>query len=132
VILTSPQLFTFGFWAAIVVGIVFLGLYARRVARESRALSDALLATQMALAREQKLTDLGGVIAAAAHELGTPLATIKLVSAELMDELSDQPELLADARLIREQADRCRDILHSMGRAGKDDLQLRQAPLSTL
>ncbi|MBJ2152370.1 sensor histidine kinase RegB [Paracoccus sp. IB05] len=130
--LTIPRLFTFGFWAAIVVGIVFLGVYARRVARESRALSDALLATQMALAREQKLTDLGGVVAAAAHELGTPLATIKLVSAELMDELSDQPELLADARLIREQADRCRDILHDMGRAGKDDLQLRQAPLSTL
>ncbi|WP_112311454.1 sensor histidine kinase RegB [Pseudogemmobacter bohemicus] len=131
-ILTIPPLFTFGFWAAIVVGIVFLGVYAGRVARESRALSDALLATQMALAREQKLTDLGGVVAAAAHELGTPLATIKLVSAELMDELADQPELLADARLIREQADRCRDILHGMGRAGKDDLQLRQAPLSAL
>src|SRR5690606_20458669 len=129
VILTSPQLFTFGCGAAIVVGIVFLGLYARRVARESRALSDALLATQMALAREQKLTDLGGVVAAAAHELGTPLATIKLVSKELLDELEDRPDLLEDVTLIREQADRCRDILRGMGRAGKDDLQLRQAPL---
>jgi two-component system sensor histidine kinase RegB len=84
----------------------------------------------MALAREQKLTDLGGVVAAAAHELGTPLATIKLVSAELMHELADRPELLEDARLIRDQADRCRDILRDMGRAGKDDLHLRQAPLS--
>ncbi len=130
--LEIPRLFTFGFWAAIVTGIVFLGVYARRIARESRALSDALLATQMALAREQKLTDLGGVVAAAAHELGTPLATIKLVSAELMDELSDQPELHEDAKLIREQADRCRDILRSMGRAGNDDLQLRQTPLSAL
>ena len=91
-----------------------------------------LLATQMALAREQKLTDLGGVVAAAAHELGTPLATIKLVSAELIDDLADRPDALADVQLIREQADRCRDILRGMGRAGKDDLQLRQAPLEAV
>ncbi|MGL5009889.1 MAG: ActS/PrrB/RegB family redox-sensitive histidine kinase, partial [Paracoccaceae bacterium] len=120
VILQVPGLFAFGFWTAIVVGIMFLGIYSRRIALEIRAMSDALLATQMALAREQKLTDLGGVVAAAAHELGTPLATIKLVSAELMSELKGQPELLEDAKLIRDQADRCRDILRGMGRAGKD------------
>jgi two-component system, sensor histidine kinase RegB len=67
-----------------------------------------------------------------AHELGTPLATIKLVSAELMSELKGQPELLADATLIRDQADRCRDILRNMGRAGKDDLHLRQGPLASV
>ena len=128
--LLIPGLFAFGFWLSIVIGIVFLGLYSRRVAMEIRSMSDALLATQMALAREQKLTDLGGVVAAAAHELGTPLATIKLVSTELMSELKDRPDLLEDARLIRDQADRCRDILRDMGRAGKDDLHLRQAPLS--
>ena len=50
-------------------------------------MSDALAATQMALARAQKLNDLGGVVAAAAHELGTPLATIKLTSSELADDL---------------------------------------------
>jgi two-component system sensor histidine kinase RegB len=83
----------------------------------------------MALARAQKLNDLGGVVAAAAHELGTPLATIKLTSAELAEELGDDPDLREDALLIREQADRCRDILRSMGRAGKDDLHMRQAPL---
>jgi two-component system sensor histidine kinase RegB len=130
--LAVPRLFEIGFWTAIVVGIVFLGIYSRRVATETRAMSDALLATQMALAREQKLTDLGRVVAAAAHELGTPLATIKLVSSELMSELEDQPDLYDDVKLIREQADRCRDILHGMGRAGKDDLHLRQAPLETL
>ncbi len=95
-------------------------------------MSEALAATHMALAREQKLTDLGGVVAAAAHELGTPLATIKLTSAELIEELDDHPDLKEDAALIREQADRCRDILRDMGRAGKDDLHLRQAPLSTV
>ena len=124
-----PEIFAFGFWLAIVIGVIFQGLYARRVASEIHSMGEALLATQMALAREQKLTDLGGVVAAAAHELGTPLATIKLVSSELADELAQSPDLRADAELIRDQADRCRDILRSMGRAGKDDLHLRRAPL---
>ena len=124
-----PPLYGLGTWLAMVIGVVFLGLYAGRVSAEIRNMGDALLATQMALAREQKLTDLGGVVAAAAHELGTPLATIKLVSAELADELDDRPELREDAELIRAQADRCRDILRSMGQAGKDDLHLRSAPL---
>jgi two-component system sensor histidine kinase RegB len=131
-VIEVPWIFGFGFWLAIVTGVIFLGVYARRVASEMQSMSRALLATQMALAREQKLTDLGGVIAAAAHELGTPLATIKLVSAEMIDDLADQPDLKADAALIREQADRCRDILRSMGRAGKDDLHMRSAPLSTV
>jgi two-component system sensor histidine kinase RegB len=125
-----PDLFGFGFWVALVIGVVFLALYARRVSGEIHAMSDALLATQMALAREQKLTDLSGVVAAAAHELGTPLATIKLAAAELSDELVDLPELREDADLIRSQADRCRDILRSMGRAGKDDRQMHAAPFA--
>ncbi len=131
-ILRVPELFAFGFWLAIVIGVTFLAFYARQVAQEIETMGDALLAAQMALEREQKLTDLGGVVAAAAHELGTPLATIKLVSAELASELRDRPELLEDAQLIRQQADRCRDILRSMGRAGKDDKQLRQAPIEAI
>jgi two-component system sensor histidine kinase RegB len=131
-LLELPEIFVLGFWIAIVIGIVFLAAYARRVTMETHSMSQALLATQMALAREQKLTDLGGVIAAAAHELGTPLATIKLVSSELEDELADMPALRDDARLIRAQADRCRDILQSMGRAGKDDLHMRSAPFAAL
>jgi len=132
VVLSLPGLFQFGFWVAVLIGLVFLALYARQVTNEMQAMGEALVATQLALAREQKLTDLGGVVAAAAHELGTPLATIKLVSSELMEELDDKPDLYDDALLIRTQADRCRDILHSMGRAGKDDLHLRQAPLETI
>lgn len=130
-VLRMPSLFIGGFWFAMVIGFAFLGIYAARVTAETQSMSKALLATQMALSREQKLTDLGGVIAAAAHELGTPLATIKLVSAELLDELED-PLLREDAALIRDQADRCRDILHSMGRAGKSDLHLLTAPLSSV
>lgn len=130
--LAIPMLFQFGFWTALLISLVFLALYARQVTTEMHAMDEALVATQLALSREQKLTDLGGVVAAAAHELGTPLATIKLVSSELMEELQNHPELLEDAELIRSQADRCRDILQSMGRAGKDDLHLRQAPIETI
>mgnify|MGYP001813322701 FL=1 len=128
-ILAIPDVFIFGNWIALIIAIVFISAYSIRITSEVNSMSDALSATQMALSREQKLTDLGGVVAAAAHELGTPLATIKLASGELFEELGDRPELQEDAALIREQADRCRDILRDMGRAGKDDLHLRQAPL---
>lgn len=131
-VLTLPPLFQFGSWVSLVIGVIFLAIYARQVTTEMHTMREALVATQLALAREQKLTDLGGVVAAAAHELGTPLATIKLVSAELIEELDSNPELRDDAALIREQAERCRDILHSMGRAGKDDLHLRTAPLEAV
>ncbi|MEO0937362.1 MAG: ActS/PrrB/RegB family redox-sensitive histidine kinase [Pseudomonadota bacterium] len=128
-ILFIPDIFIFGNWTALVIAIGFIGAYSWRVTSEMHSMADALSATQEALSREQKLTDLGGVVAAAAHELGTPLATIKLASGELMEMLEDQPDLYEDAALIREQADRCREILRDMGRAGKSDTHLRQAPL---
>ena len=130
--LTIPDIFLFGNWVAISTGIVFLAFYSNRVTSELNTMSDALFATQAALSREQKLTDLGGVVAAAAHELGTPLATIKLTSSELIEELKNFPELLDDAMLIRDQADRCGNILNSMGAAGKDDLQMHQTLLAEI
>ncbi|KIN65769.1 Sensor histidine kinase RegB [Sulfitobacter noctilucae] len=134
-VLHMPEIFVFGQWTALVIAIVFTSAYSRRVTSEVHSMGDALAATQMALSREQKLTDLGGVVAAAAHELGTPLATIKLASAELLNDLRDHPDMAdmaEDAALIRDQADRCRDILRDMGRAGKDDLHLRHAPLEAV
>jgi two-component system sensor histidine kinase RegB len=129
-LMRMPPVFVKGFWLAIVLGAVFLPVFAQRVTSEVHAMADALAATQMALAREQKLTDLGGVVAAAAHELGTPLATIKLVSSELAAELEgDHRE---DAILIRDQADRCSEILRSMGRAGNEDLHIRNVPLEAV
>ncbi len=130
--LSLPDLFRFGFWASIAVGVVFIGLYLRSVAAEKQALAEALQATQLVLSREQKLSEISGVVAAAAHELGTPLATIKLASSELLETLSDRPEALEDALLIRDQVARCHAILRSMGSAGKDDLHLRQAPLEAV
>ncbi len=131
-VLRIPQVFVYGHWIALIIAVAFTSAYSRRVTTEVHTMSDALAATQMALAREQKLTDLGRVVAAAAHEFGTPLATIKLASTELMNDLKDHPEMAEDAALIRDQADRCRDILRDMGRAGKDDLHMRQAPLEAV
>ncbi|SFR01226.1 sensor histidine kinase RegB [Poseidonocella sedimentorum] len=128
-VLKMPVPFVFGHWVALVIGIVFMALNARRITGELQSMQDALEATNLALAREQKLNDLGRVIAATAHELGTPLATIKLTSSELVEELAGQPELQEDALLIRSQAERCRDILRSMGRDGDVEEHLKQAPL---
>lgn len=131
-----PPLFAFGHWLAIVISVGFVGLYTRRVATELHSTAQALFATQLALAREQRLCDLGGVVAAYAHELGTPLATIKLTGAELADDLAEalpaRSDLAGDAALIRDQAARCTRILQEMGRIGKDDLHLRDAPLEAL
>lgn len=122
-----------GTWLAIVIGALFFAFYARTVAAEISATSDALFAARMALEREQKLQYLGGVVAAAAHEMGTPLATIKLVSSELADEITqalpDRKDLAEDLALLRQSADRCSGILKSMGSAGRDDLLIRSAPL---
>jgi two-component system, sensor histidine kinase RegB len=130
-VLVLPPLLTVGVWASLLTGMVFIAIYARRVTGETFSMSQALAATQLALAREQQITALGGVVAAAAHELGTPLATIKLVASELADELADRPER-EDAKLIGTQADRCRDILKSMATHVRDDAQVHVAPLSRL
>ncbi|MFG6079716.1 ActS/PrrB/RegB family redox-sensitive histidine kinase [Paracoccus litorisediminis] len=130
-VLSDPLLV--GSWFAIIIGALFFALYARTVTAEITATSDALFAARMALEREQRLQHLGGVVAAAAHEMGTPLATIKLVSSELADEigeaLPDRDDLAEDMELLRQSADRCGAILRSMGSAGRDDLLIRSAPL---
>ena len=91
-------------------------------------MSQALNAMQMALEREHKLSLLGGVVAAAAHEMGTALATIKMTATELLEELSEHPDWQSDAALIREQSIRLSDILTDMGNAGKEDLHIYIAP----
>ncbi|MEM7567570.1 MAG: ActS/PrrB/RegB family redox-sensitive histidine kinase, partial [Pseudomonadota bacterium] len=107
---SQPTLYVAGIWAALVLGMGFTVTYVWRVARENRTLSEALAATELVLQREQHLTRLDGLAAAAAHELGTPLATIALTAKELSRDLP--PGLQAeDARLIVEQAARCRTIL---------------------
>lgn len=112
-----PYIYKMGMASAIVASMVFLSLYAWRLAEESRQMSTALAATELVLSREQKLHALDGLAAAAAHELGTPLSTIVLVSKELENERTADPALQEDMRLLRSQAERCREILQKLTRA---------------
>ncbi len=106
-----PDVYVGGMWAAIVCGVVFSAIYARRIADEARQMSAALSATEMVLAREQRLSALDGLAAAAAHELGTPLATIALVAKELKRELPGEGPHTEDIDLLISQTARCREIL---------------------
>jgi two-component system sensor histidine kinase RegB len=106
-----PPIYLGGVWSAIVCTTVFSVIYARRIAQEARLMSSALQATEMVLAREQRLSALDGLAAAAAHELGTPLATIALVAKELKRELPKRFKHAEDIDLLVSQAARCREIL---------------------
>ncbi|MFT6657202.1 ActS/PrrB/RegB family redox-sensitive histidine kinase [Maritalea sp.] len=109
-----PQLYTFGIWVGIVCGVSFISAYTNRVAHEARQLADALSATELVLARETHITALDGLAAAAAHELGTPLATIALAGKEALSDMSDPESVRQDLELISEQATRCRAILQKL------------------
>ena len=106
-------------------------LYAFQVTQEARKLSDALAATELVLAREQHLTQLDGLAAAAAHELGTPLSTIFLISRELEKSVLDGP-LAGDLKTLREQAQRCRDILAKITQLSATGAPFDRMKLSTL
>src|SRR3977135_2077483 len=109
--LVLPPIYLFGVWLSIVLAIGVTSLYAFQVTEESRKLSDALPPPEMVLTREQHLTQLDGLAAAAAHELGTPLSTIFLISRELEQAVPEDNPLASDLKTVREQAQRCRDIL---------------------
>lgn len=106
-----PPLFIAGVWTALLLGMGFLALYAWRVAREARLLSAALAETQLALARETELARLGGLAAAAAHELGTPLGTIALAAGEIAHGLDPGSPLAADAGRLVDATRQARTIL---------------------
>lgn len=129
-----PVLYKLGVLASIAAGMTFLALYAARLTKDSRQMSAALAATEQVLAREQKLHALDGLAAAAAHELGTPLATIALVTKELEKTSGQWPDLADDIQLLRSQAERCRDILRKLARspAEQDDPHHVSLPVTQL
>ena len=108
--LELPPVYMVGVWLSILLAIGYISVYAWQITEEARQLADALAATELVLAREQHLSQLDGLAAAAAHELGTPLSTIAVVSKDLLLALADSPHA-EDARILREQAQRCREIL---------------------
>lgn len=112
--LRLPVTYVVGIWCALVLGIGFTSVYAWRIATEAKRMSDALAATQAVLAREQRMSAVGGLAAAAAHELGTPLATIALVAKELRRALPLKGPLAEDVTLLGSQVERCREILRRL------------------
>jgi two-component system sensor histidine kinase RegB len=111
-----PPLYLAGTWASLVLGIGFTSVYAWRIASEGARMSAGLAATQLALSREQRLSTIGALATAAAHELGTPLGTIAVVAHELERALPAGSPEAQDARLLRSQAERCRMILMKLAR----------------
>jgi two-component system sensor histidine kinase RegB len=130
--LALPPIYLLGVWLSILVAIGVTSLYAFQVTEEARKLSDALAATELVLTREQHLTQLDGLAAAAAHELGTPLSTIFLISRELEQAVRDDNPLAGDLKTLREQAQRCRDILAKITQLSATGAPFDRMPLSTL
>ena len=122
-----------GMWFAIVCTTSFAAFYAYRVSLEASQLSEALAATELVLQREMHLSELDGLAAAAAHELGTPLATIALVAKEMSRELEPGDRFHDDVHLMISQSQRCRDIMKRLTTlsSGSEE-HLRKMPLSSL
>jgi two-component system, sensor histidine kinase RegB len=118
--LVIPITYTIASWIATLVAIGVTSLYAFQATEQSRKLSDALAAAELVLTREQHLTQIDGLAAAAAHELGTPLSTITLIVREIEKSLDPASPIAADVRMLREQTQRCRDILTKLTQLSAD------------
>lgn len=119
--LTHPLLYKIGILSAVAASMPFLAIYVWRLTKEGRQMSAALAATELVLSREQKLHALDGLAAAAAHELGTPLSTITLVTNELDRQIDKNNPIRDDIVLLRSQAQRCREILQKLTRHPPDE-----------
>ena len=120
-------------WASIIISLLFITFYAWRIASEARRMSDALIATELVLAREQRFSALDGLAAAAAHELGTPLGTIAVTVNEMRRELKDHEIIAEDLELLRSQVNRCRNILGTLtAQGGAPDEMLNRVSLGEL
>ncbi len=128
-----PFALQWGHYAALAVGLVFLSVSALRVSQDEARLVRALDAAQVVMSREQRLSALGAMAAMTAHELGTPLATIHLVAKEMLRETDPDDPRREDLQLLADQADRCREILKSLGqRREQGDMVHAQMPLSAV
>lgn len=130
--LQLPPIYMMGVWLCILLAIGFIGVYAWQITEESRQLSDALAATELVLTREQHLSQLDGLAAAAAHELGTPLSTISVIAKELERAIAPTAPHGDDVRLLREQATRCRDILAKITELSGGGEPFDRMPLTAL
>jgi len=113
-VLSFPNYYVTGILISLIIGLVFLSYFGIRFAGETKKRSDALSKLQQILAKEYELESLGGQAAAAAHSLGTPLATITVVAKEMRKEVGDNSKLTKDIDLLISQTKRCSEILRKI------------------
>ena len=131
--ITFPTLYVVGYFIAIVIGLIFLCYFGIRFSGESKRRSEAVNKLQQVIAKEYELESLGGQAAAAAHSLGTPLATISVTASELKKEIGNDKEISKDVDLIISQTKRCGEILKQISKKQiKDDLFLKNISIENL
>ena len=111
-----PSFYKFGILTSILIGLIFLSYFGIRFSGETKKRSEALNRLQEVIAKEYELESLGGQAAAAAHSLGTPLATISVVAKELKKEIGDNKEISKDIDLLISQTKRCSEILKKISK----------------
>jgi two-component system, sensor histidine kinase RegB len=111
-----PNFYKFGILTSILIGLIFLSYFGIRFSGETKKRSEALNKLQEVIAKEYELESLGGQAAAAAHSLGTPLATISVVAKELKKEIGNKKEVSKDIDLLISQTKRCSEILKKISR----------------
>ena len=131
--ITFPDIFLVGYVIAIIVGLVFLCYFGIRFSGESKRRSEAISKLQQVIAKEYELESLGGQAAAAAHSLGTPLATISVVASELKKEIGKNSNYTKDIDLLISQTKRCGEILKKISKKQiKDDQFFKKIKLEDL
>jgi len=111
-----PNFYKFGLLSSILIGLIFLSYFGIRFSGETKKRSEALNKLQEVIAKEYELESLGGQAAAAAHSLGTPLATISVVAKELKKEIGNNKEISKDVDLLISQTKRCSEILKQISK----------------
>ncbi len=119
-----PEIYSFGLVASLIITVIFIAIYAYLFASSSRKISNALSVSKLQILNQKKITEVGSLSAAAAHELGTPLNTIFLILNDLLKEekLIEDGNIVKDIILLKSQAERCREILQ---RFSKNPLKLK-------
>ena len=115
-LLHFPDFYKTGIVISILIGLIFLSYFGIRFAGETKKRSEALNKLQEVISKEYELESLGGQAAAAAHSLGTPLATISVVAKELKKEIGNDKEFSKDIDLLISQTKRCSEILKQISR----------------
>ncbi|OUW95197.1 MAG: hypothetical protein CBD97_03330 [Pelagibacteraceae bacterium TMED237] len=114
--LILPKIYSFGLNSSLIITVIFIAIYAYLFANSSRKISNALSASKLQILNQKKITEVGSLSAAAAHELGTPLNTIFLIINDLLKEkkINQDKSIYKDITLLKSQADRCKQILKKL------------------